>query len=191
MTRSIAIILLSSGLLLAGCRNREREEQLALREQALFEKEKQFALKEADYQALNKMRDSLMAARDTTVVIAAWPEAIAGQWSGKVLCTESNCSDYLVGDQRSDIWEFSSDSTQIVTKVINNNTLVRVYTAKYTANEISLNFKTDSTANKQVEMNVVLNEISPNKLRGVRTLTIDNKCNARFTVDLSRIPNNE
>ncbi|GAB3254428.1 hypothetical protein GCM10027347_14880 [Larkinella harenae] len=191
MTRNVASVLISLVLLLAGCRNREREQQLILREQTLLEKEKQFALREADYQALTKMRDSLIAMQDTVVMVAAWPETIAGQWSSKVICTESNCSDYVVGDQRSDVWEFSSDSTQMVTKVINNNTLVRVYAARYANNEITLSFKTDSTASKKVEMSVVLNEISPNKLKGVRTLTIDDKCNARFTVDLTRIPNKE
>ncbi|GAB3996361.1 hypothetical protein GCM10028807_38710 [Spirosoma daeguense] len=185
MTNYVAILLLGSGLLLVGCHDKEREQQLEQREQALLEKEKQFALKEADYQSLTKMRDSLMIKQDTTIV-AAWPSSIAGQWNSKVICIESNCPDYAVGDQRSDLWEFSSDSTQMVTKVINNNKLVRVFGANYADNQINLSYKTDSTAAKQVNMNVLLNEISASKLKGTRTVMVDNKCTARFSVELSR-----
>lgn len=186
MTKHLIILLVSSGLLLSGCHDKEREQQLEQREQALLEKEKQFALKETDYQALVRMRDSLTATHDTMVIVAAWPETIAGAWTSKVICTESSCPDYVVGDQRSDLWEFSSDSTQIVTKVINNNKLVRVYAATYADNQISLSFRTDSATSKQVEMNVVLNEITPTKMKGTRALSIDNKCSAKFSVELSR-----
>lgn len=189
MARYIAILY--AGLLLGSCQDKDREKQLGQREQALLEKEQQFALKESEYQALIKMRDSLVTMRDTMVIVSAWPAEISGQWNSKLICTESTCTDYVVGDQRSDIWEFSSDSTQIVTKVINNNQLVRVYAATYANNQINLHFKTDSTATKQVEMNVVLSEIAPNKIKGVRTLAVDNKCTARFTVELNRITTNE
>jgi hypothetical protein len=80
-----------------------------------------------------------------------------------VICTESNCSDYVVGDQRTDTWEFDSDSIQLVTKIINNNNLVRLYSGKFENNEAKLTFKTDSTSKKQVEMNVLLNDFQPIK----------------------------
>ncbi|MFD1143704.1 hypothetical protein ACFQ4C_21425 [Larkinella insperata] len=190
MIPKTAILFIGTVLILIACHDQERENHLIQREQALLEKEKQFALKEADYQALAKMRDSLTALRDT-LVVAVWPPAIAGQWNSRVICTESTCSDYAIGDQRSDVWEFSSDSTQMVTKVISANRLVRVYTAKYTNNEVRMSFKTDSSAQKQVEMTVLLNDLNPNKMRGTRTVMVDNQCNATFTVELSRIPNNE
>jgi hypothetical protein len=188
-TQKIVIGWLALCLFLTGCRDQEREQQLVLREQAILEKEQQFALKEADYQALTKMRDSLFSVQDTSARMTSWPDSIAGQWSSRVVCTASTCSDYVIGDQRSDIWEFSSDSTQMVTKVVSNNSLVRVYSAKLSSNEIQLSFQTDSSASKQVDMMVILNDITSNKLKGKRSVTVDSKCNAQFTVELTRIPN--
>ncbi|WP_370896935.1 hypothetical protein [Chryseobacterium gossypii] len=186
MIKNIFFIIVTASILLISCDQKEKENDLALREQQLLEKEKLFAQKESEYQALLKMRDSIFARKDSVKTIA-WPAGISGSWNGKVICTESTCSDYVVGDQRTDIWEFDSDSTQLVTKIINNNNLVRLYSGKFDNNEIRLNFKTDSTAKKNVEMNVLLNEISENKIKGTRTITVDNSCTARFSVELVRI----
>jgi hypothetical protein len=172
-------------ILLTSCDNRKKENDLTLREQQLLEKEKSFAQKESEYQSLLKMRDSIFAKKDS-VKIVVWPAEIAGPWTGKVICTESNCSDYVVGDQRTDTWEFDSDSIQLVTKIINNNNLVRLYSGKFENNEAKLTFKTDSTSKKQVEMNVLLNDFSANKIRGTRTIAVDNNCMAKFSVELIR-----
>ncbi|WP_363315996.1 hypothetical protein, partial [Chryseobacterium sp.] len=178
-------LFISVAFLLMSCTNKEKEQQIAEREKQLLEKEKLFAQKESQYQALLKMRDSIFSHKDS-VIIPTWPQEIAGIWNSKVICTESNCSEYVVGDQRSDIWEFDHDSTQLVVKIINNNNLVRLYTGKFENNEIKLNFKTDSTASKKVEMNVVLNDISDTKIKGIRTITSDNNCTAKFSVELVR-----
>ncbi|SFQ52075.1 hypothetical protein SAMN05444277_11716 [Parafilimonas terrae] len=175
---------------MAGCRDDVREQELNKREQILLEKENQFALREADYQSLLKMRDSLLAKKDT-IAPPGWPTQIEGLWNSKVVCTESNCSDYIVGDQRSDLWDFSSDSSQMVTKVISNNKLVRIYLAEYSNNQINLDFSTDSTAPKKVTMHVLLNETAPDKLKGTRTIAIDSACTAKFSVELNRVSNKE
>ncbi|PIF46764.1 hypothetical protein CLU96_3804 [Chryseobacterium sp. 52] len=185
MLKNTFFLLFACFFLLISCDYKEKEKNLTEREQQLLEKEKIFAKKESDYQALLKMRDSIFVKKDS-VIIAAWPAEISGPWNGKVICTESSCSDYAVGDQRTDIWEFDSDSTQMVTKIVNNNNLVRLYSGKFENNEIKLSFKTDSTAKKNVEMNVLLNDISDNKIKGTRTITSDNGCTAKFSVELIR-----
>ncbi|CEJ71511.1 hypothetical protein BN1195_03860 [Chryseobacterium oranimense G311] len=185
MLKNTFFILFAGSFLLISCDYKEKEKNLTEREKQLLEKEKLFAKKESEYQSLLKMRDSIFSKKDS-VKIALWPEEISGPWTGKVICTESNCSDYAVGDQRTDIWEFDSDSIHLSTKIINNNNLVRVYSGKFENNEIKLNFKTDSTSQKKVEMNVLLNDISDTKLKGTRTITTDNGCTAKFSVELVR-----
>ena len=181
-----SILLISSLFLLFSCDNKDKANDLALRETELLNKEKLFAQKEAEYQSLLKMRDSIFNHTNSdSIKIVKWSDEISGAWIGKVICTESNCGDYVVGDQRTDTWEFDSDSIQLFTKIINNNNLVRLYSGKFENNEIKLNFKTDSTAKKQVNMNVLLNEISSNKIRGTRTVAVDN-CVAKFSVELIR-----
>jgi len=184
MLKNVLFIIITISFLLIACDDKKKEADLMVREKQLLEKEKLFAQKESEYQSLLKMRDSIFSKKDS-IKIAVWPKEVAGAWTGKVICTESNCNDYVVGDQRTDTWEFDSDSLQLSTKIINNNNLVRVYSGKFENNEIKLNYKTDSTSKKQVEMNVLLNEISPNKIRGTRTIAVDN-CMAKFSVELIR-----
>lgn len=187
MLKNTFFLLAAVCFLLVSCDYKEKEKNLTEREKQLLEKEKLFAQKESEYQALLKMKDSIFSQKDSTEIKAVvWPEEISGPWNGKVICTESNCSDYVVGDQRTDLWEFDNDPTQPVTKIINNNNLVRLYSGKFENNEIRLSFKTDSTAKKYVEMNVILNDISDNKIKGTRTVTSDNGCTAKFSVELVR-----
>ncbi len=192
MTTLRSLLLIGSLLALAGCYDQEREARLTQRERNLLVREKQFSRKEAEYLSLQKMRDSLLLAmKDTASAVTAWPDEIAGYWSSKVICTESGCTDYIVGDQRNDTWFFTTDSTRMVTKVINNNKLIRVYNSSFDGKAISLSFSTDSTASKQVTMSVLLNDLSPNKIKGTRTISVHNGCTARFTVELSRNPGKE
>lgn len=187
MPRSTKIPLLCClSIFLFSCKENEREKQLDAREKLLSEKENVFSQKEAEFDALLKMRDSLYAKKADSIVIPTWPEDILGKWTGKVICTESNCSDYVIGDQRKDIWEFVNDSLQTSVNVYSKNNLVRTYAGKLENNEIKLNFKTDSTSSKLVDMNILLNEISPEKIRGKRTITVNNNCSAVFSVELVR-----
>jgi fructose-1-phosphate kinase PfkB-like protein len=166
----------------------EKKNELLQREQTLFEKEKAFALKEADYQQLVKMRDSLLTVRDTVVAMVSLPDSIAGKWSSRIICIASSCPDHVIGDQRTDLWEFIADNNQVVAKIINNNNLVRVYTGTFDGAQLKLDFKTDSTAAKQIEMHVLMNDIKEGKIRGTRDLIADD-CRARFSVELDRVKN--
>lgn len=186
MIKNTLLIVFIIPLFLVSCTDNQKEKNLVEREKQLLEKEKLFAQKESEYQALLKLRDSIFVKKDSAIINKMWPEEIAGSWNSKVICTESNCTDYVVGDQRTDTWEFDSDSTQMVAKIVNNNNLVRLYSGKFENNEIKLNFQTDPSADKKVEMNVILNDISDTKIRGTRTVTIDNNCMAKFSVELTR-----
>jgi len=187
MKKISSFIFLSVLVIFQSCNDGQKNQQLTERENALLEKEKLFATKESEYQSLLKMRDSIFSNTDSVETIKKWPAEVFGSWTGKVICTESSCSDYVIGDQRIDTWEFDSDSTQLFSKIVNNNKLVRLYSGKFENNEVKLNYKTDSTAQKAVEMTVLLNEFSPDKIRGQRTVNIDNKCTAKFSVELTRI----
>ncbi|HRE52663.1 MAG TPA: hypothetical protein PK339_14675 [Flavitalea sp.] len=171
---------------LTGCRDNNREQRLLERERALLEREKQFERKDANYRSLLKMRDSLLALQDSASV-KIWPANIAGNWNSKVICKESNCSNYVIGDQRSDIWEFSNDSTGMFTKVISKNNLVRVFSGQVNKEDILLHFATDSTADKKVEMKVSLQLAGKGLMKGVQVISVDNDCKASFSVDLVQV----
>lgn len=186
MTKKSLFIFLLPIIIFQGCSDKEKNQELIDRENSLLEKEKLFAQKEADYQSLIKIRDSIFNKKDTIQIFKKWPDEVFGSWTGKVICTESSCSDYVIGDQRIDTWEFDNDSTQMISKIVNNNKLVRIYSGSYENQEVKLNYKTDSTASKNVEMSIIINEISPTKMKGIRSITVDNKCTAKFSVELTR-----
>lgn len=186
MPRSKKILFLCLPIILFCCKDNSREKQLDEREKQLSARENVFSQKEAEFDALLRMRDSLYAKKTDSVIIPTWPEEILGKWNGKVICTESTCSDYVIGDQRTDVWEFVNDSLRTSVNVYSNNNLVRTYSGKLENNEIKLNYKTDSTASKLVDMNILLNEISPAKIRGKRTISVNNNCSAVFSVELVR-----
>ncbi|SDG18251.1 hypothetical protein SAMN04487996_11611 [Dyadobacter soli] len=173
-----------------GCQDKEKARALDLREQQILAREKGFAVKEADYQSLLRMRDSLLTTPDTTVIIQRWPDDIAGLWSSKSVCRESNCSEYVIGDQRSNTWEFVSDSTGLYTRVINNNQVVRVFAARYDSTRIQLHYMSDSSASKNIELTVELGrDNNKNLIKGMQTTGIDKSCTAKFSIELTRLTN--
>lgn len=172
------------------CENK-KEHELLEREKEISLKEQQFATKEADYKSLLVMRDSILALKNIekeTVLAKVWPDSIHGIWNSKMVCRESSCGNYVIGDQRNETWEFVSDSTGIYTNVINNKKLVRIFKAKYSEDKIVLDFSTDSISKNKAKINVVLDDIKSNVMKGTQTITGQNNCTAKFSVELSISP---
>lgn len=185
-------LLLILLLLTISC-NSKKEEKLAEREKALTAREQEFKTKEGDYKQLLKMRDSLIAVNDKkvesdTLIAQTWPDSLGVQWSSKMVCRESNCSNYVIGDQRSEVWQFSSDTLGVLANVFNNDKLIRVYRAEYNRDEILMRFATDSTAKNKVKINVVLDEVKKTVIKGTQTITGKDNCTAKFSVELTPSP---
>lgn len=174
-------------LLFVACDN-DKEKELIQREADLNRREQMFQLKEAEYRSLLKLRDSLKI-QDSIVKIKAWPDEIIGHWNSRIVCVESNCNEYVIGDIRTDQWQFTKDSINLLVNVYNKKDTVRVYKGTYTDSQIALHFATDSTAQKFVDMKVFLSEMSPNKISGYRTVDVNGQCTAKFTVELTKFTN--
>lgn len=184
VNRNKIMYLILGITILSACNNKEKETELNKREKDLLEKEDLFSKKEADYQSLLKMRDSIFAKKDS-ILIKKWPETIAGIWSAKSICSESSCSEYTIGDNRLESWDFKSDSLKLFT-VNTHNKNSKIFDAKYHNNEIVLDYVTDSTAKRNMKINIVLTELGNSKMKGLATVTLDNQCNAKFNVELFR-----
>ncbi|WP_163410177.1 hypothetical protein [Flavobacterium ajazii] len=181
-------LLLITACTFISCENK-KELDLQKREKALVLREEQLAEKEADYKSLLLMRDSIIAAKNDTIkndiTIKKWPKSLYGTWNGKLLCRESNCNNYVIGDERNEVWQFLSDSTGLYANVLNNKRLVRVFKAKYAEDKILFEFSSDSISKNKVKMNVVLDDIKENVIKGTQTITGQNNCSARFSVELT------
>ncbi|WP_281632431.1 hypothetical protein [Flavobacterium luteolum] len=174
-------------LVLSSCSNK-KEQELIVRENALLEREKQFRDKEADYDKLLKMRDSLLSifkVKDTLPQIKEWPENLKVAWNSKMICRESNCSNYVIGDQRSEVWEFVSDSTGMYTNVLSNNEIKRVFAGQYLESKIVLDSAKEASSKNKIKVSVVLDDIKKNIIKGTQTITGQDNCIAKFSVELT------
>ncbi|GGF28958.1 hypothetical protein [Flavobacterium limi] len=182
------LLLLFFTCLFISCENK-KELELQNREKALILREEQIADKEAEYKSLLLFRDSVIALKDSAdhpaESLKEWPKNIQGIWNSKMLCRESNCNQYVIGDQRNETWQFLSDSTGIYTNVLNNKKLVRVFKAKYIEDKIQLEFNSDSISKNRTKINVTLDDIQENVIKGTQTITGQDNCAARFSVELT------
>lgn len=169
------------------CSNK-KEQELILRENALLEREKQFQDKEAEYDKLLKFKDSLLSVstiKDTLPKAKEWPDSLKIKWNSKMICKESNCSNYVIGDQRNEIWEFTSDSTGMYTNVISNNEIKRVFTGQYLESKIVLDSAKETSSKNKIKVSVILDDIKKNIIKGTQTITGQDNCTAKFSVELT------
>lgn len=164
---------------------KRKELEIQKREQAVLQKEKSIALIESDYLKLQKMRDSIISIQDS-ISVHVLPIDIQGRWNGKLVCTESNCTDYVVGDVRMDEWEISEDKGNIIAKNINKVGVIRVYTGKYEGNSIQLFSESEPTSPKNRHFKIEFTTMTEKKLSGFREIRVDNSCLSKFTIELSR-----
>lgn len=160
----------------------EREHNLSVREQ-------DFAQKEADYRALLAMRDSLNAAKSTPISASpqaqVWPDSLQGDWNSRLVCRSSTCNNYVIGDQRNELWQFVADSTGLYVKATSKNKTVHLLKARLESNQILLKEQLDSTSNNGAELQVTLDNISSKIIKGTQYIRTKGKCEANFSIELT------
>ncbi|KAF2515705.1 hypothetical protein [Flavobacterium foetidum] len=180
-------ILLLTILLIASCTGR-KEKDLEAREQQLLSREKEFSAKEEDYKNLLKFRDSVLledSIKSDTAYSRVWPDSLKGSWNGRLICRESSCSTYVIGDQRTEKWIFENDSLGPLVKILDNNKLKRILRAEYISDKAELSFTPDSMASGNVKINAVLDNFSSKVIKGTQTLTGRDGCLVKFSIELS------
>ena len=179
----LLIFFLGFALTLTSCTDQEKDDQLKKREETLLVKEQEFSAKEQEYESLKAMRDSLEHFADTIVALKI-PENILGKYNGKMICTESNCSEHVIGDSRNDIWEVSPEAV----KIINKSGGEKIYLAKYSGSEIKLTSELNSPSTTQSIITLQLPADNATRIKGSREFT-SNNCISKFSVDLEKIKN--
>ncbi len=174
-------------LMLVGCQEGDAQKQTDLhkRDSLLTVKEKEFALKAADYQSLLELRDSLNMLKDS-VNVNPLPVSITGNWTGKLVCTHSNCTDYVVGDVRTDEWQLSEEDGKIVAKNVNKTGVVRMYTGEYNGTEILLTSQNTPEAPVNRTFKIEFGTVSADRLAGTREIQVDQSCTSVFSIELVR-----
>lgn len=180
--------LFTLSLLLISCDGdlQKKLEKIQQRESELFQKEKRLALKEAEYQSLIKMRDSILQKNDTLKEINPLVNEVLGDWKGKIVATESNCQDYVVGDTRVDEWKILEENGQIIAKNFNKNGVVRVYTGNFENNVLKLSSQTEKSSSKHLDFKIQFTTVESQKLSGTREIQVNQDCVSKFTIELLR-----
>ena len=181
----LPIIFCCSFFLLYSCNNTEKEQQLKDRESALVLKEQAFAEKEQEFESLKAIRDSLAqidSEIDTVQISTSLPAEILGRYNGKMICTETDCTEHVIGDQRNDQWEFTENGV----KITNKSGGETFYSGTYSNSEIKLKSeKGDPTATVSEIILQIPNELGT-RLKGTRELKRED-CVSKFSVDLEKI----
>lgn len=180
--------IVASVFLFISCNSDLQNQQnlIQQRETELLEKEKRFALKEAEYQSLIKMRDSLTQSQDTLKTVNPLIQEILGQWKGRIVTTESNCQEYVVGDVRVDDWQISELNGKIVAKNFNKNGVMRVYTGSFENQVLKLSSQTEPDAPKHLDLSIDFTTVEGGKLSGIRQVQVNKDCVSKFTIELLR-----
>lgn len=182
--RNLPLLLLFFALGIS-CTPSEKEKDITIREKALSTKEKELKAKEAEYLNLVAVRDSLQNAEIEKSFSANIPVEILGNWNGKMVCTESACAEHVIGDQRTDVWEFTKEGLRMVNKSGGE----RLFTAKVEGTQLRLNSEESPNINNSTEITLDLTISENGRLKGVRKLTGKDGCIASFSVDLEKTKN--
>ncbi|WP_276380868.1 hypothetical protein [Flavobacterium sp. H4147] len=180
-------------VLFASC-NGTKENDLEAREQKLILLEKEFSAKEEDYKNLLRLRDSLELAlltkkESTDSIKRFWPDSLTGSWNSKLVCRESACGTYVIGDQRTEKWIFSNDSIGPIVNVMDNNKLKRTFRAEYKDGKARLYiYLADSTAARNNKTTALLDNFSKKVIKGTQSLSGQDDCLVKFSVELSPSP---
>lgn len=168
--------------LFMGCTDNQKEQDLLQREDNLSAREKEFDAKEAEYKNLLSLRDSLQNIVPEISVPQELPTELQGKWSGKMICTESSCTDHVIGDQRTDIWEFSVNVVKMTTKTGTE----RLFRAMIEGEDLKLISEDPAHIPTRSEIILTLTDLQNGRMKGTRNLTGKDNCIAKFSVELEK-----
>ena len=180
-----SIICIAVLLVFHSCTESQKENNLNAREQQLLIKEKEIATKEAEFQKLITLRDSLQNANDSATANNSLPAAILGKWNGKMICTESSCSEHVIGDQRNDVWEFTPQGLKMTNKTGGE----KMFTGRISGNDLKFFSEASSSPGNSSQITFKLNSLQEGKIKGNCDFIGKDGCVAKFSVELEKNQN--
>lgn len=174
--------------LVASCDSKTKSD-LQEREKVLVQKERKFAQKEAEYEALLNMRDSLRLTKSKLLtidtIVQRWPDSISGQWNSRLVCRSSNCSSYVIGDQRNEHWVFFSDSTGLFVRATSHNKNIQLFKGTLQGNQIILSKFLNRDTEQMAKIQINLEMLGSKIIKGTQIIQTKADCVANFSVELT------
>lgn len=118
--------------------------------------------------------------------IRKWEVSLQGLWNSEMLCRKADCGSYVIGDRRNELWEFLKDSVRVYANGLNSKKLLSVFRAIHNGDKIIMESCPDSLSESRLKINVVLDDITDNVIKGTQTITTDDNCASVFDLELTR-----
>lgn len=186
-TALVGIFLL---LIMYGCGFEERRKELDTREQSLVTREQAVMLKEKQLQLLEDSLRKTSDKNDSTnlpqIQGLPFPDSLAGNWNVNMVCTQTNCSGFAVGDIRKEQWQLAKNETGVSVRAMQGDKLIRVYTGIFTGENLRLSTPASDSIRTTAKMTVALKIDNINKMSGQRSITQSDGCGATFKVDMDK-----
>jgi hypothetical protein len=186
-------LLLSFLLLIfvfCSCNFKERKEELQQKTEQLAEKEKQLLLWEKKLKLKEDSINLLLAKRDSSLMItgiAILPLSLEGEWTVKMVCTQTSCPSSAIGDVQTDVWHISNQDSSLVIKTAASRVhAARIYTGNYYQNNtIRVSDKPNNAAATNATIRMIeITEISSSKMKGNRTVIQPDGCRVVYSLEL-------
>lgn len=184
----ISFILIISFLI--ACGNKEGSNQLKLRELKVTQKEEELKIfeqqlisRDIDLSSREQLLDSLEHIGDTTGI---YNSKLIGNWTVIMKCIETSCEGSALGDTKTERWNIAYHNNRVVVKVMSKNSISRVYLGVYTETGLTVQSR-QQEGNLLTSMNIQLNQISDNKMEGIREINQGGNCKIIYSVGLSKI----
>ena len=184
----IGIILSIS--FLSACSNPEGSDQLQSREKKVSQKEEELKVfeqklisRDIELRGREKFLDSLENIGDT---IGIYNSKLIGNWTVNMKCIETSCEGSALGDTKTERWIISYHNSRVIVKVLSKNTITRVYQGVYTETGLTLHSR-QLDGDILTSMNIQLNQISDDKMEGIREINQGGRCKIIYSVGLSKL----
>ncbi len=187
--KCIAVILVFLLFLSSGCDLRKREDEVKKQLERINQKEQELVLREKTLQVkeeeLLKREQKLdSSGRDSLMVIDS---SMIGRWNVKMTCTETTCPGSAVGDVKSEEWELSLESNQIIARAFDGNKLLRIYSGIYTGNTIELVANMETLPQQPpTKMVARLRIVNNTSMEGQREINRENQCKIIYDLKLEK-----
>ncbi|MCF0041993.1 hypothetical protein [Dyadobacter fanqingshengii] len=169
---------------LQSCGYKEKEAELAKREQQITEKEQtlmqweqRLTLLEKELQEKKKKQQQ----DSTAVTDSLQAQPVTGKWIVKMRCTETNCSGSAIGDSKTETWEIAYQNKGIVVNTFTGNELSRIYNGSFTQTRLEA---TNGQPGSESMMRILL-ELKDGKMEGTREVERTD-CKIRYTLTAER-----
>ncbi len=191
MSNFFFCLVMLACLVFASCQQNNGAQTLDEREALLDEREQALLAKEDDYRSLVKMRDSLLNVQQDTGQIANvaaaanWTDSLLGNWDSRLLCTSTSCKSYVIGDQRTEQWQFLKDSTGFYLAVEGKSSGTKRYDCELTANVGELRLVSAERDVMAAQNLLTFSSIGSTTIRGQQRTTGHDNCKLIFSVQLT------